>query len=191
MINRLCFQYLLFVIVFLNITLLCFRNISWCVFCLNSRLDWTYMPGQLLEVNAFKWVYSFSLLISLIIIILPSHISFLFMLDIQSSIQVKNHIVIMPDATADAALDAVLASAFGAAGKQRIMAPNVAVFVGDSTQWFDFCFNHLFADSLWAVHLKTVENKKSRKRKKLRNWLFAIDDGDLKNIWNCVTFSLF
>lgn len=46
----------------------------------------------------------------------------------------------MPDASADAALDALLASGFGASGKQRIMAPTVAVFVGDSTQWFNFLF---------------------------------------------------
>ncbi|KAI3451266.1 hypothetical protein Pfo_007931 [Paulownia fortunei] len=54
---------------------------------------------------------------------------------IQCNIEVKNHIIIMPDASADAALDAVLASGFGASGIQRFMAPSVAVFVGGSTPW--------------------------------------------------------
>ncbi|KAH6760102.1 aldehyde dehydrogenase 6B2 [Perilla frutescens var. frutescens] len=37
----------------------------------------------------------------------------------QSNLEVKNHIVIMPDASADAAVDAVIESGFGASGTQR------------------------------------------------------------------------
>lgn len=73
------------------------------------------------------------------------------MLIYQSNIEVKNHIVIMPDASADAALDAVLASGFGASGIQRFTAPSVAVFVGGSTQWCDVCFNHLFSTFLGFI----------------------------------------
>ncbi|KAG8383628.1 hypothetical protein BUALT_Bualt04G0033800 [Buddleja alternifolia] len=54
---------------------------------------------------------------------------------VQSNIEVKNHIIIMPDASADAALDALLASGFGASGIQRFMPSGVAVFVGGSTPW--------------------------------------------------------
>lgn len=58
----------------------------------------------------------------------------------QSNIEVKNHIVVMPDASVDAALDAVVESGFGASGNQRFMGPCVAVFVGSSTEWCNFCF---------------------------------------------------
>lgn len=57
----------------------------------------------------------------------------------QSNIEVKNHIIIMPDASADAALDAVIDSGFGL-GTQKFMGRCVAVFVGSSTQWCNFCF---------------------------------------------------
>ncbi|XP_057783909.1 methylmalonate-semialdehyde dehydrogenase [acylating], mitochondrial-like isoform X2 [Salvia miltiorrhiza] len=54
---------------------------------------------------------------------------------VQSNIEVKNHIIIMPDASADAALDAVIEYGFGASGTQRFISPCVAVFVGSSSQW--------------------------------------------------------
>ena len=44
----------------------------------------------------------------------------------------KNHMVVMPDAPIDAAVDALLGSAFGAAG-ERCMAISVAVAIGDET----------------------------------------------------------
>jgi len=44
----------------------------------------------------------------------------------------KNHLVVMPDAPLDAAVDALMGSAFGSAG-ERCMAISVAVAVGDET----------------------------------------------------------
>ncbi|HEY8554713.1 MAG TPA: CoA-acylating methylmalonate-semialdehyde dehydrogenase [Burkholderiales bacterium] len=46
----------------------------------------------------------------------------------------KNHCVIMPDAHKDQAIDAIIGSAFGAAG-QRCMANSVLVLVGEAKQW--------------------------------------------------------
>ena len=46
----------------------------------------------------------------------------------------KNHMVIMPDANKDQAVNALVGSSVGAAG-QRCMAISVAVFVGDSQEW--------------------------------------------------------
>ena len=46
----------------------------------------------------------------------------------------KNHMVIMPDATKDQVISALLGAACGAAG-QRCMAISVAVFVGAAKQW--------------------------------------------------------
>lgn len=67
----------------------------------------------------------------------------------------------MPDAIADAALDAVIESGFGASGTQRFMGPCVAVFVGNSFQWcnFYFKFNQLFSTFykfLYLIHLSFV-----------------------------------
>ncbi|XP_059640767.1 methylmalonate-semialdehyde dehydrogenase [acylating], mitochondrial-like isoform X2 [Cornus florida] len=53
---------------------------------------------------------------------------------VQSNMGAKNHAVIMPDASADATLDALVAAGFGAAG-QRCMALSTAVFVGGSIPW--------------------------------------------------------
>jgi malonate-semialdehyde dehydrogenase (acetylating)/methylmalonate-semialdehyde dehydrogenase len=47
----------------------------------------------------------------------------------------KNHMIIMPDANRDAAVDGVLGSAFGNTG-QRCLAGSVAVPVGDAADWF-------------------------------------------------------
>lgn len=46
----------------------------------------------------------------------------------------KNHGVVMPDASMDATLNAIVAAGFGAAG-QRCMALSTIVFVGDSKPW--------------------------------------------------------
>jgi len=46
----------------------------------------------------------------------------------------KNHGVIMPDASKERTLDALIGAAFGSTG-QRCMALSVAVFVGDSQLW--------------------------------------------------------
>ncbi len=46
----------------------------------------------------------------------------------------KNHAVVMPDANKDQAIDALLGSAFGAAG-QRCMANPVVLLVGEARQW--------------------------------------------------------
>ncbi|KAK3022741.1 hypothetical protein RJ639_045606, partial [Escallonia herrerae] len=53
---------------------------------------------------------------------------------VQSNMGAKNHVVIMPDASADATLDALVAASFGAAG-QRCMTISTAVFVGGSSPW--------------------------------------------------------
>lgn len=55
---------------------------------------------------------------------------------VQSNMGAKNHAIIMPDANADATLNALAAAGFGAAG-QRCMALSTAVFVGDSKHWED------------------------------------------------------
>lgn len=47
----------------------------------------------------------------------------------------KNHAIIMPDASMDATLNALVAAGFGAAG-QRCMALSTAVFVGGSIPWY-------------------------------------------------------
>lgn len=45
----------------------------------------------------------------------------------------KNHAVVLPDAAADHALNAIIGAAFGAAG-QRCMALSVSVFVGEARE---------------------------------------------------------
>eukprot|EP01098_Paradermamoeba_levis_P003060 TRINITY_DN1430_c0_g1_i1.p1 TRINITY_DN1430_c0_g1~~TRINITY_DN1430_c0_g1_i1.p1 ORF type:complete len:568 (+),score=228.93 TRINITY_DN1430_c0_g1_i1:1-1704(+) len=53
---------------------------------------------------------------------------------VQSNMAAKNHGVILPDANKDAALNAVVGAAFGAAG-QRCMALPVVVLVGEAQKW--------------------------------------------------------
>ncbi|KAA8531456.1 hypothetical protein F0562_006191 [Nyssa sinensis] len=53
---------------------------------------------------------------------------------VQSNMGAKNHAIIMPDASMDATLDALVVAGFGAAG-QRCMALSTAVFVGGSMPW--------------------------------------------------------
>ncbi|OMO85283.1 Methylmalonate-semialdehyde dehydrogenase [Corchorus capsularis] len=53
---------------------------------------------------------------------------------VQSNMGAKNHGIVMPDANKDAALNALVAAGFGAAG-QRCMALSTVVFVGDSESW--------------------------------------------------------
>lgn len=53
---------------------------------------------------------------------------------IQSNMGAKNHAIIMPDASMDATLNALVAAGFGAAG-QRCMALSTAIFVGGSMPW--------------------------------------------------------
>lgn len=53
---------------------------------------------------------------------------------VQSNMGAKNHAIIMPDANAEATLNALVAAGFGAAG-QRCMALSTAVFVGGSKPW--------------------------------------------------------
>lgn len=56
----------------------------------------------------------------------------------------KNHAIVMPDASADATLNALVAAGFGAAG-QRCMALSTVVFVGGSKSWYYvFFFSFLF-----------------------------------------------
>ncbi|RHW76023.1 CoA-acylating methylmalonate-semialdehyde dehydrogenase [Colwellia sp. RSH04] len=52
----------------------------------------------------------------------------------QSMMGAKNHMVIMPDANKDRAINDLLGSAFGAAG-QRCMANPVTILVGEARQW--------------------------------------------------------
>ncbi|KAJ7968330.1 Methylmalonate-semialdehyde dehydrogenase [Quillaja saponaria] len=53
---------------------------------------------------------------------------------VQSNMGAKNHAIVMPDASVDATLNALVAAGFGAAG-QRCMALSTIVFVGGSKQW--------------------------------------------------------
>jgi len=53
---------------------------------------------------------------------------------VQANLAAKNHATILPDANKEAALNALVGAAFGAAG-QRCMALSVAVFVGESANW--------------------------------------------------------
>ncbi|KAI5669729.1 hypothetical protein M9H77_19582 [Catharanthus roseus] len=53
---------------------------------------------------------------------------------VQSNMGAKNHAIIMPDASADATLDAIIAAGFGAVG-QRCMTLSTAIFVGGSAPW--------------------------------------------------------
>ncbi|KAL5790197.1 hypothetical protein ACOSQ2_005085 [Xanthoceras sorbifolium] len=53
---------------------------------------------------------------------------------VQSNMGAKNHGVVLPDASVDATLNALVAAGFGAAG-QRCMALSTVVFVGDSKSW--------------------------------------------------------
>jgi malonate-semialdehyde dehydrogenase (acetylating)/methylmalonate-semialdehyde dehydrogenase len=53
---------------------------------------------------------------------------------VQSNMAAKNHAVIMPDADREAAVNALVGAAFGAAG-QRCMALSTAVFVGETEKW--------------------------------------------------------
>jgi malonate-semialdehyde dehydrogenase (acetylating)/methylmalonate-semialdehyde dehydrogenase len=53
---------------------------------------------------------------------------------VQCMMGAKNHMVVMPDADRNSALNALVGSSVGAAG-QRCMAISVAVFVGDSKLW--------------------------------------------------------
>lgn len=55
---------------------------------------------------------------------------------VQSNMGAKNHAIIMPDASIDATLNALVTAGFGAAG-QRCMALSTAVFVGGSKSWED------------------------------------------------------
>ncbi|KAI4363978.1 hypothetical protein MLD38_020127 [Melastoma candidum] len=55
---------------------------------------------------------------------------------VQSNMGAKNHAIVLPDASIDATLNALVAAGFGAAG-QRCMALSVVVFVGGSKSWED------------------------------------------------------
>lgn len=53
---------------------------------------------------------------------------------VQSHMEAKNHAIVMPDANADATLDAIIGAGFGAAG-QRCMTLSTIIFVGGSAPW--------------------------------------------------------
>ncbi|PON71803.1 Methylmalonate-semialdehyde dehydrogenase [Parasponia andersonii] len=53
---------------------------------------------------------------------------------VQSNMGAKNHAIVLPDASEDATLNALVAAGFGAAG-QRCMALSTVVFVGDAKSW--------------------------------------------------------
>lgn len=53
----------------------------------------------------------------------------------QSNMGAKNHGIVMPDASIEATLNALVAAGFGAAG-QRCMALSTVVFVGPSKEWY-------------------------------------------------------
>lgn len=54
---------------------------------------------------------------------------------LQSNMGAKNHAIVMPDASEDASLNAIVAAGFGAAG-QRCMALSTVVFVGGAKSWY-------------------------------------------------------
>lgn len=56
---------------------------------------------------------------------------------LQSNVGAKNHAVVMPDASMDATLNALVAAGFGAAGQKR-MALSTVVFVGGLNPWYCF-----------------------------------------------------
>ncbi|XP_075673990.1 methylmalonate-semialdehyde dehydrogenase [acylating], mitochondrial-like isoform X2 [Castanea sativa] len=60
---------------------------------------------------------------------------------IQSNVGAKNHAVVMPDASMDATLNALVAAGFGAAG-QKCMALSTVVFVGGLNPWEDKLVEH-------------------------------------------------
>lgn len=61
----------------------------------------------------------------------------------QSNMGAKNHAIIMPDASADATLDAIIAAGFGAAG-QRCMTLSTLIFVGGSAPWYNAFFIFIY-----------------------------------------------
>lgn len=63
---------------------------------------------------------------------------------VQSNIGGKNHAIIMPDASMDATLNALVTAGFGGAG-QRCMTLNTAVFVGGSRPWESEILEHVRA----------------------------------------------
>ncbi|KAF5448417.1 hypothetical protein F2P56_028953 [Juglans regia] len=60
---------------------------------------------------------------------------------IQSNVGAKNHAVVMPDASVEATLNALVAAGFGAAG-QKCMALSTVVFVGGLNPWEDKLVEH-------------------------------------------------
>uniref|UniRef100_A0A2N9EFB0 methylmalonate-semialdehyde dehydrogenase (CoA acylating) n=1 Tax=Fagus sylvatica TaxID=28930 RepID=A0A2N9EFB0_FAGSY len=60
---------------------------------------------------------------------------------IQSNVGAKNHAVVMPDASVDATLNALVAAGFGAGG-QKCMALSTVVFVGGLNPWEDKLVEH-------------------------------------------------
>lgn len=54
---------------------------------------------------------------------------------LQSSVGAKNHAIVMPDASMDATLNAVVSAGFGAAG-QKCIALGTVVFVGGIHLWY-------------------------------------------------------
>lgn len=53
---------------------------------------------------------------------------------LQSNVGAKNHAVVMPDASVEATLNALVAAGFGAAG-QKCVALSTVVFVGGLNPW--------------------------------------------------------
>lgn len=53
---------------------------------------------------------------------------------VQANLGAKNHATVMPDATREATVNAIVGAAFGAAG-QRCMALSTVIFVGESADW--------------------------------------------------------
>ncbi|CAI8591351.1 unnamed protein product [Vicia faba] len=60
---------------------------------------------------------------------------------VQSNMGAKNHAIVMPDASVDATINALIAAGFGAAG-QRCMALSTVVFVGGSKPWESILVEH-------------------------------------------------
>ncbi|XP_015574178.2 methylmalonate-semialdehyde dehydrogenase [acylating], mitochondrial isoform X3 [Ricinus communis] len=87
---------------------------------------------------------------------------------VQSNIGAKNHAVVMPDASVDATLKALVAAGFGGAG-QKCMALSTVVFVGGISPWEEKLVEHAKALKVTAgtepdAELGPVISKQAKER---------------------------
>lgn len=92
----------------------------------------------------------------------------------------KNHAIVLPDASVDATLNALVAAGFGAAG-QRCMALSTVVFVGDSKPWYcEFYRSIFFLCKLnSSAHVRPIITLKSEGWKAERGLVYILIKGSL------------